>query len=328
MKQYFFAATVALLFTATATVAQDKKSENADKDSRMKEYDEIVIKRKDADKDTKVVVEIKGDKVFVDGQPIEVFNDKDISVKKRSANRFRMAEPMSPFRMEGGDWLLENDGMPFGEDVAFLGVMTEGSADGAKIEQVTENSAAAKAGLKPGDIITKINDKKVFDHEQLSQAIGDMKPDDKVNITYKRNGKEQTTSATLGKRKSERTMMFRGNPDALRPGMPFNNPQIFEFDTFNASRKPRLGIKAQDTEEGNGVKVLEVEEGSAAAKAGIKENDIITSFEGKNVNSAAELVSASREAREKSTLKVELKRNGKPQTIEVKVPKKLKTANL
>ena len=117
------------------------------------------------------------------------------------------------------------------------------------------------------------------------------------------------------------------------PNMP-NPPMVFNFDDHNFDNfldmrnRPRLGIKAQDTEDGKGVKVIEVEDGSAAEKAGIKENDLITSFEGKEVNSASELVKASREARDKSPLKVDISRNGKPQSIEVKVPKKLKTANL
>jgi len=51
-------------------------------------------------------------------------------------------------------------------------------------------------------------------------------------------------------------------------------------------------------------------------------------IEGKEVTSASDLARASREAKDKSSMKVQLNRNGKPQTIEVKVPKKLRTANL
>jgi serine protease Do len=228
-----------------------------------------------------------------------------------------------------------------GEERPFLGVMTEGSSNGAQVESVSENSGAEKAGLKPDDVITKINDKEVFDHEQLSKAIGGHKPGDQVTITYKRDGKENKTTATLGKRVSPQVRMFPRGGNRVMPPMAFNLDRDFNFEhnfdqnfehnfdnIIDMRARPRLGIKAQDTEDGNGVKVLDVEEGSAAEKAGIKANDIITSFEGKKVNSASALAEASREAREKNALKIELKRNGKPQTIEVKVPKKLKTANL
>lgn len=154
-----------------------------------------------------------------------------------------------------------------------------------------------------------------------------MKPDQKIDIVYKREGKEHKTTATLGKRKGGKFGM--ASPDiAPFPSMDFNM-QNGELDQlFSFAGKARLGIKAQDTEDGKGVKVLAVDEGSAADKAGIKEEDLITSFEGKDVNSADELAKASRGAKDKSSLKIQLKRNGKSQTVEVKVPRKLKTANL
>ena len=72
-----------------------------------------------------------------------------------------------------------------------------------------------------------------------------------------------------------------------------------------------MDLKVQDTEDGKGVKVLDVDEGSVAEKAGIKKDDVITSFEGKDVTSAGDLAKASREMKEKSTLKVQLKQEWK-----------------
>jgi serine protease Do len=76
------------------------------------------------------------------------------------------------------------------------------------------------------------------------------------------------------------------------------------------------------------VKVLDVDEESAAGKAGIKEDDIITEFDGKTVNSADELAVAARDSREKAAVTVKLKRDGKVQSVEIKTPRKLRTANL
>jgi serine protease Do len=344
MKRYFLLMAASLLIGGLSATAQDVNPDNPDKPGKEKrnkelrdkdkirEYDEIVIKRKDAEANKKVTIEIKDDEVLVDGKPIDEYKDEDLSVQKRSMNRFRLHAPASPFRHEGGDWLLEN-GDAMGVERAFLGVMTEGTSNGARVEEVTRNSAAEKAGLKTGDVITRINDKEVFDHEALSGAISELEPGDKVSITYKRDGKENKTTATLGKRMMPEVghIFPHGGPGVVPP-MAFNfDNENFEHNFENAfefRNRGRLGIKAQDTEDGNGVKVIEVEEGSAAEKAGIKEDDIITSFEGQKVSSASGLARASREAREKSSLKVEVKRNGKPQTIEVKIPKKLKTANL
>jgi len=97
---------------------------------------------------------------------------------------------------------------------------------------------------------------------------------------------------------------------------------------FSYGAKARLGIRAQDTEEGKGAKVLEVGDESAAEKAGIKEGDVITRFDGKDVNSATELAELARASKDKPVIKVSLTRDGKTQELEIRIPKKLKTADL
>lgn len=337
MKKYLLSAAAALLLCSSASIAQQNESnpdakpkKEAKKDKKLNEYDEIIIKRKDGDKDAKVTIEIRDDEVIVDGKPIDEYVDDEISVLRREANRYRLNTPDSPFRFHDDEWPTDGFGSDRGGDRAFLGVTTEGTSEGAKIMRVSENSAAAKAGLKKDDIITKVNDKAVFDPEQLSDAIAELKPEDKVNIIYKRDGKENKITATLGKRSGDVIARGPRNPRQFVPP-----PMVFNFDDGEMgdvfqyhNARPKLGLKVQDTEEGKGVKVLEVEKGSAAEKAGIKADDIITSFEGKEVSSAGELAKASRETKDKSSMKVQLNRNGKPQTIEVKVPKKLRTANL
>lgn len=70
---------------------------------------------------------------------------------------------------------------------------------GVAIYEVESNSPAAKAGLKKGDIITKIGDNKVENLAEFRYQLYKSSPDDKVKITYVRDGKEQTTTVTLGK---------------------------------------------------------------------------------------------------------------------------------
>ena len=76
------------------------------------------------------------------------------------------------------------------------------------------------------------------------------------------------------------------------------------------------------------VVVLEIDEESTADKAGIKEGDIITSFDGKEVNDIEALRDLSGPAIEKGNFKVQVTRDGKKQEIDVKIPKKLKTTSL
>ena len=63
---------------------------------------------------------------------------------------------------------------------------------------VASGSPAEKAGLKSGDIITKIKSETVGKDGSLSSILGEYRPGDKLTITYLRDGKEQTTTVTLG----------------------------------------------------------------------------------------------------------------------------------
>lgn len=78
------------------------------------------------------------------------------------------------------------------------------SREGASGSQaVTPNGPADKAGLKPGDVITKLDDSVIDSGPTLIGQIWTHKPGDTVEITYKRDGKEQKTEVVLGQRKGE-----------------------------------------------------------------------------------------------------------------------------
>lgn len=91
---------------------------------------------------------------------------------------------------------------------AFLGVRPAvgkdigGDADfkdglGVEISGAAPGGAAAAAGLKAGDVITKINDRSIQTWNELVEQVASYSVGDKINITYVRNGKETTAAATL-----------------------------------------------------------------------------------------------------------------------------------
>ena len=333
MKQYFLKAasaiTILALF-ATGVFAQEDKKEKTEKTT--KHSDDVIVIRPKTDADTKLTIEIKGDNVTINGKPLSEYKNDDINISRhkeltmmnqRLAELDAMGAPRTRFR--GGATVYSGD-MAYGNtNKAFLGVGSEKSDDGISITSISDNSGADKAGLKEGDVITKINDIKIGSPDELTKTIGKFNPEDKITITYKRDKKEQKTTATLSKRK-------------MTGAMGLTAPGAYEFKNFNFDNgsnynfswngKPKLGLKAQETEDGKGLKVLDIDDESAAEKAGIKEGDIITSFDGTEVNNIEKLGELAKAAIDKGAFKVKLTRDGKQQEVDVKIPKKLKTTSL
>jgi serine protease Do len=294
--------------------------------------DKEIIIRKKTDADAKVTIEINGDQIKVNGKPISEFDDKNLDVDVENIRIRAIPRKItsgSPFR--GGTLSFDRNeplvvtGYGTNLNRAQLGVVTERGDDGVKVKTVSKGSAAEKAGIKEGDVISKINDAKIESPDDLSKAVAKYKPEDKVDVRVKRGKKEEKLTATLGKtstlaRTYTQNMEFNSNGN----NMLFGQPDRIVI----GSATPKLGLYAQDTEDGKGVKVLGVDEGSIAQKSGLKEGDLITEFDGKAVNDATELMQASRTAKDKNNMKVKVIRDGKTQDLEIKIPKKLKTANL
>jgi serine protease Do len=70
--------------------------------------------------------------------------------------------------------------------------------DAARVTEVREGLAAAQAGMKPGDIIRKVDNEEIKNSEQLRKTIRWHYPGDKVKVVVERNGRLQTVEATLG----------------------------------------------------------------------------------------------------------------------------------
>lgn len=332
----------ALLATlAIPSFAQDEKAKEKEIKDKKKSVEQIVITR-NTDSKEKTVVEINGDKITVNGKPIEDLKDGEVRVHR---NKYKTMEGLNAYsfpRTHGGQgfsWDDDHDNAfrMFGdmdENRAMLGVVTEETEGGVKVTEITDESAAKKAGIKEGDIITKIGETKIEEPDQLSQAIRKHKPGEKVTVTLLRDKKEQKVTAELGKWKGVSAYGF-GPGQNFKMDMPDYNellvPKIQgapRAQAWSRSGTPKLGLSVQDTDDGKGVKVIEVDEESNAAKAGIKENDLVTHFNDKEVNSADEVARLVKENKDKVSFNLKVKRDGKTQNIEVKIPRKLKTADL
>ncbi|GAC1708407.1 MAG: PDZ domain-containing protein [Flavisolibacter sp.] len=298
-----------------------------------KEIQTIVITRSGSD-EGKTLIEIDGDKIKINGKKAE--DSKDVQVNIHKIN-------------PGHGMMAFNNMNLFSEDQnrAMLGVMTENDNKGAVVQSVNKESAAEKAGLKKGDIITKIGQDKIEGADNLTKVIRDHKPGEKVTIEILRDGKEQKLTAELGKWKgikmnqfymprmeefNRKMEDFNGHMGQLgevdghtwntAPAMP---PMDFNFSN---GERPKLGLSIQDTDDGKGVKILNVEEESNAAKAGLKDDDIITKIDDKDVHSTEEVRHILREKKENNGYTFRVLREGKSLNMAVKIPRKLKTADL
>jgi serine protease Do len=173
-----------------------------------------------------------------------------------------------------------------------------------------------------------VDETTITDPQSLSAAIGDHHPEDKVALTYTRDGKQQKETVVLGKSKGMMVEPFNFEYKNLPELNKLRSEDMAHSFNLIYTNSLKFGIRAQDMDDGKGVKVLDVDDESTAAKAGIKEGDIITRFDGKETNSVTALTDAARAAREKASVKVGLIRDGKTQEVEVKVPKRLRTADL
>lgn len=318
--------TCLVLVTAAPVHAQSSD------DKKLGEYDEIIIKRKSA-QDGKVNLEVRDGKVLVDGQTLDNYNSNDFSIRQRpvhpvDGNRMNgMAMP------RGGIQFFQQPAPPVANQ-ALLGVITEKlQAKGVTIRQVGQDSPAEKAGLKTGDVLTKIDDHNIDEPQTLFETIGSYKPGDEVSITYLRNNKENKASAILGKHQAELGNLFNMEPGGDDQPFAFNFPQgprdFPQRDWFSENNDhPRLGLSVQDTEDGKGARVLDVMGGTAAAAAGFTADDIIVRLGDKAVNGAKDVADVYQANKSQGTLTATVIRNGETKTLTIKVPKHLNKVDL
>lgn len=82
-----------------------------------------------------------------------------------------------------------------------------GTVTGVYVSEVQEGSAAEEAGLKKGDVVTKVNGKKVSKMAEMQEVLSQYRPGDKASVTYMRDKKEYTKTVTLRNSQGNTTVM-------------------------------------------------------------------------------------------------------------------------
>jgi serine protease Do len=213
-----------------------------------------------------------------------------------------------------------------------------GQAGGVVVGEVTEESPASKAGIRKGDVIVEFDGERVRSARQFTRLVQESVPNRPVQAVVMRDGQRTTLTVEPAERDSalfdgdnvrllEDFGRFRVTPPPPRaapaPPAPRGFPDVEGFIWRSGNT---LGITIDDLSPQlaeyfgtkDGVLVASVNPDSAAAKAGLKAGDVITSFNGSTVGSLSELRRRIQDVEDGGEFTVGVVRDRKPLTLKGK----------
>lgn len=197
---------------------------------------------------------------------------------------------------------------------------------GEIIQFVREGDAADLAGIKAGDIVTRIDGREVTQEETLSFIVANIEPGTRIPIELIRDGRRLTVNATIGKRPSnEELLQQQFDPDAEDEEMTEEASGVIEEKLglavldLTAEIARQLGV-SEDTQ---GVVVGAVDRNADAARKGLSRGDIILEVQYNSVGSVTALEQAVLEAedagRDVLLLTVKPRRSANPVYVAVRL---------
>jgi S1-C subfamily serine protease len=221
-------------------------------------------------------------------------------------------------------------------------------AAGAVVTEVVKDSAAQKAGVKAGDVVTSFDGERVRSARQLERLVEETPAGRTVKLALQRGGAPVTLDVTPEAPKMTQVMpgmpgesgnVFgwkrapgAGGESEGPQGMPFKFEMPagrFDFDgePFMAASRGRLGVRVQDLSEElagyfgvkSGVLVAGVEADAPAAKAGIKAGDVITAVNGQAIGDPNELRREVAKVEDGKTADLAVTRDKKALSLKVEV---------
>jgi serine protease Do len=204
---------------------------------------------------------------------------------------------------------------------------------GVELTRVAEESPAAKAGLKAGDVVREFNGQRVEGTEQFVRLVRETPVGRSVKLLVYRNGSTQTIAATIGRRPR-----YAYGPDMrsldremerLRDNMErFHDFEVFIPDTPHAYmswRSPRLGMEGESLEGQladyfgvkEGVLVRSVLKDTPAEKAGLKAGDVVLKVDGTVVSTPNQISRALRGMTANKAFPLLVVRNRKEMAMQV-----------
>jgi serine protease Do len=228
------------------------------------------------------------------------------------------------------------------------------SPGGVVIEEVSEDSAAEKGGMRKGDLVVAFDGERVRSARQFSRLVQETPPGRKVQVSMLRDGQKVDVTVEpragggfefseddvralgeLGRDFSEVFPVWPSPPAPPAPPAPPSGPmppapppppRFPDFESYIWRSGSSLGITAGNLTDQlgeyfgakSGVLVTSVSEGSAAAKAGLKAGDVVTAVNGSDVSSPSDLRRRIQRLRDGDELTLNVVRDKKQMTLKGK----------
>jgi len=168
---------------------------------------------------------------------------------------------------------------------------------GVLINEVVPDSPAAKAGLKPGDILLEFEGRPMEATSDLQRAVGFFSPEHVAKVKVWRDQGEKILEIKVGQAPEER------QAQQPRPGAKARSMLGLEVRPVTPDIARQLNLRSTD-----GVVVVRVEDGSAAAEAGVQRGDVIKQVNGQTVRTIPDFERLTRDVKEGDPLTVLLQR--------------------
>jgi len=158
---------------------------------------------------------------------------------------------------------------------------------GALVQSVQPGMAADKAGIKPYDIIVKVDGKDIKTNDDLVKIISSRKPNEKVKITVVRNGREKTITVVLDSRNDFISPNTTKNNDK-KEETPKSIKDKLGFSIMDIT--PRLKYRLRIPDDVNGVVITNIDTMSEAYDKFLRDGAVITELNRKPVSSASQFI--------------------------------------
>jgi S1-C subfamily serine protease len=201
------------------------------------------------------------------------------------------------------------DAQPPDRARASLGItidMTRRGPDqrGVVVSDIAPDGPAAKAGIRSGDVILKVEGKDVNDFDAVANAVANHKPGDKLDVEVRREGKDQKLSVTLGER-----------PLLPRPAVERSAAYLGVQSLRLTPELKRQWNATVDT----GTLLTEIAPNSPASRGGLKRGDVVTRLDSKNIASPDDLREAVQAAGAGKEVTLQLQRGGDKKEFKVRL---------